>query len=459
MSEDLLDNDEELDVYPLPDWWVESLSDEDEDLIEKARTHKYISKEPDHKGGWRYKYEEAKNKLTKQDEDIIIDYCEFLHSELNSELRKPAGVKSLEKKAEQLSQALGKLPNYTGLVTRFQPLTENQISGILSKIGESITFKAFTSTSKIEDVSKKKSTDVVLKIESKTGKDISGISSRSEEQEVLFDKMTSFKIKSFDGKVLHLEEINKLEEDRYESIRVSAKQVISGERKLKRLSQAEELGRITGGIRAVEATLLLRGSEGSGGEVTKDDARRQEEILIKYAEDHDLMMDVNGDPKYEYISSGAESRVYYNSSESMTDEDFASYPGYVVKVVDYTAFSRTPLEYLDDRVALHNFLFPEAAYEVIGFHKNFNDFKFIVRQPFVHGEPVSSQELIEEMAKRGFENPTPRLFLNSDYVVDDLHSGNMVKTAKGNIVVFDPIVCLRTEEDEGNRVYNNIEIE
>lgn len=170
--------------------------------IVKAMNHKYIRKEPDGKGGWTYIYEEEKNKLSQVQIETIQEYCEFDYEKINSELRMPVGDEDLEVKANKLSAALSKLPGYKGEVIRFQPLNKD------IKIGDVVTFKAFTSTSKKLDLSKKKSGDKVFKISSINGKDISEISSRPEENEVLFDKGTKFKLNRIEGDTYYFEESN-----------------------------------------------------------------------------------------------------------------------------------------------------------------------------------------------------------------------------------------------------------
>lgn len=143
--------------------------------------------------------------LTKSDIDAIEQYAEFDYIEINSELRMPT-EDSLSNKVKILSKALNKLPNYKGEVTRFQLIYPPTKLLLERNIGKTVTFKSFTSASKIENLSKKKSTDSILKLISKTGKDISKISSRPEEQEVVFDKGTRFTLTKIKNDVYYFTE-------------------------------------------------------------------------------------------------------------------------------------------------------------------------------------------------------------------------------------------------------------
>lgn len=177
--------------------------------IEKARGGIYKDTPENRKlgrVGQKYGSKKEEPYLTKEDFDIIEEYCEFLHQHINSELRTPVGDEELETKSEKLSKALSKLPNYKGEVVRFQPISKEVVDFLEDNIGFSIKFKAFTSTSKIEDLSKKKSSDKYLKIISHSGKDISNISNRPEEKEVLFDKETYFKFLGKENEIFLFEE-------------------------------------------------------------------------------------------------------------------------------------------------------------------------------------------------------------------------------------------------------------
>ena len=171
-----------------------------------------------------------KESLSKFDKDLIEEYTESLHESLNSELRQPIGDPDLEEKANDLSEAINKLPDFKGNVIRFQPINEITLKMLNSNIGKVITFKAFTSTSKIEDLSKKKKNDFIFKIKSNSGKDISSYSSREEEQEVLFDKGSKFKLISIDNNILNFEQnIDKKDTQKSEEVDLEkAKDQIKG---------------------------------------------------------------------------------------------------------------------------------------------------------------------------------------------------------------------------------------
>lgn len=64
-------------------------------------------------------------------------------------------------------------------------------------------------------------------------------------------------------------------------------------------------------------------------------------------------------------------------------------PGKVLKVVDYKRHSHTPLQYLDDRITLHNDI-SDVPYKLVGFTTTENfmgkpTFAMVVEQTFVQG--------------------------------------------------------------------------
>jgi len=223
--------------------------------------------------------------------------------------------------------------------------------------------------------------------------------------------------------------------------------------RIKRLSPEEEQGRIAGGKRLCEATYIAgRGdrtnTENQGANrISKDE---QIERLLKYGRHEDLMFKPTYSEKIGlYLDNGAEQYVY------MRDGD-----PYVTKFNNLN-FHETPLEFFD-RLALHNYLFPEAQYELIGFSELYSQdacFSVVITQPYVIAtRGANRDEVIPEMQKMGFTHQGGDTYLSPDYIVEDLHPGNALITPQGQIAIIDPVIYLNTPEEDfdGKRVIGGI---
>ncbi len=124
---------------------------------------------------------------------------------------------------------------------------------------------------------------------------------------------------------------------------------------------------------------------------------------------------------------------------------------------------------MDNRVSLHNYLFPDTAYTLAGF-TNTEDFTgnkqfaFVVEQPFVQGRYINFDKDLEgfksALEKGGFtfevENFKP-LLVNKDYIVEDLHQENILVTKQGNFRFIDTVPSLNTKKSKyrGARLYGD----
>jgi len=198
-----------------------------------------------------------------------------------------------------------------------------------------------------------------------------------------------------------------------------------------RLLLAIEEGRTLGGIRNVEATEILRRSEDAG-------FRTHERRLTEYAKENDCWFDLKYiKDNFKYLGSGAEADVFLDKDGK-----------YVLKVVNYSAFSETPLDYLNNRISVHNFIFPATAYCLIGFTYSEEigeeGFYFITRQPFIDSKKPrpSQQEIDDYMEKRGFVINDGTCIIEG-YVISDLAPRNFVKDNDGNLFCIDPLIRYR----------------
>ena len=200
---------------------------------------------------------------------------------------------------------------------------------------------------------------------------------------------------------------------------------------IERLLLAIEEGRAFGGIRNVEATEILRRSK-------ETDFGAHERRLTKYAIENGCWFDLKEDIKntFKYLGSGAESDVYLDNDGK-----------HVLKVVNYRAFSETPLEFLNNRISVHNAIFPGTAYELVGFTYSHEideeGFYFITRQDFIDSrKPRPTQEEIDEyMEKRGFVIRDDSCVIEG-YLITDLAPRNFVKDNDGKLYCIDPMIRL-----------------
>ena len=110
----------------------------------------------------------------------------------------------IQRNLPRIDKSLAKLPNYEGTTYRILNWGAYEKSmmhefAAKHKVGSTVTYKGFTSTSKIKtspyfDYSKPKARTVRIKFQSKRGKDVSKYSRAPEEAEVTFGRNTKFRV-------------------------------------------------------------------------------------------------------------------------------------------------------------------------------------------------------------------------------------------------------------------------
>ncbi|MEG8183778.1 hypothetical protein GZH49_35505 [Nocardia terpenica] len=133
---------------------------------------------------------------TQKDTAALTDYTSSGGRELNAAIRdgRIKDSDALQFRTDNINEALSKLPDYRGPVTR---RVEDLPPDVLARYqpGSSVTEEAFTSTSKSPEVSKAFGSDVEFQIFSKTGKDVTQYAgANAQEQEVLFRSGTNFDV-------------------------------------------------------------------------------------------------------------------------------------------------------------------------------------------------------------------------------------------------------------------------
>jgi hypothetical protein len=255
----------------------------------------------------------------------------------------------------------------------------------------------------------------------------------------------------------------------YDKLKQYADRIERGTATLNRLSLAEEIGRLSGGRSNVEASLVLghstanqcvatrAGSSSTGKADQHDDRTKQEYLLEQWARHEGIFEDWDvATKRIPYDLTGTEAKVYQGNTDDT-----------VIKITYPYIFSNTPIEFLDNRVALHNYLFPDTAYKLLGITRKGKAISFILEQPRINepawhmdfSNPQQMEHYTSELDKYGFNmlKHDPTVIYNADYVVKDLHEDNILIDECGNLFFIDTVPVLNTAKEGfgGTRKYGN----
>lgn len=141
---------------------------------------------------------------------------------------------------------------------------------------------------------------------------------------------------------------------------------------------------------------------------------QEEKRIIEFANKNSLW--INNIDFSNYVSEGAEQKVY------LKDEK------HVVKLND--AIYYTSWEDYFHNLILHNFFFPDTAYELLGFTRDDNDVLFaVVQQAFVMNNSITDLHQVKVfLTKNGFLNTRSNDYFNPDLgiILEDLHDENVL---------------------------------
>ncbi len=179
------------------------------------------------------------------------------------------------------------------------------------------------------------------------------------------------------------------------------------------------------------AASFLRESKKASGSIETIKFSKDEEDaqLISWIEQNNLWQKAPDEERY--LSRGAEQRVYL-------DNDGLS----VVKLNDII-FYENWTDYFHS-LLIHNFLFPETAYELIGFYTENSVVHAVVKQAFVQITETTNPESVKNfLLENGFT-----LKKNNDYfhegagiIIEDLHDENVL-TNNGVLFFIDTVIYL-----------------
>lgn len=170
-------------------------------------------------------------------------------------------------------------------------------------------------------------------------------------------------------------------------------------------------------IQAVSS--YLRGSKSSSKMVENQLKNKVQETkrLLEYAEKQKLVF--NNINKKNYISEGAEQKVYIKNKD------------YVLKLNDAIYYASWEDYFLN--LLLHNYFFADTAYQFLGFYKDEETLYAVVKQPFVEADQFTDLKNVNDfLMSNGFENTR-----NHDYyhpklgiILEDLHDENVLTKEK-----------------------------
>ncbi len=229
------------------------------------------------------------------------------------------------------------------------------------------------------------------------------------------------------------------------------------------VSPEAEQGRARGGSLLLGATRIAAASQSAGAkDKIREPLNRKERArfseLIRPLEEA-VLRSFALETDY-YISEEAFSTAFTERkiAEGAEQQVYHSYDGVHVLKTNDAIMHGSWLEFFN-RLAVHNWLFPEVAYLLTGFTQVKGRFAAIVQQPFLQSDRGATRNEIEpDLAARGF-----RRTRNDDYysaglgiILEDLHDENVLVTENGHYLYFDPVVYLETPKMalDGNRVYH-----
>ncbi|MGB3589907.1 MAG: hypothetical protein WBA23_25385 [Tunicatimonas sp.] len=177
----------------------------------------------------------------------------------------------------------------------------------------------------------------------------------------------------------------------------------------------------------------LKASTPAGAVVEADQQYKQQETarLVEYAEQNEFW--VNGISFSNFVSAGAEQRVYIKDGRS------------VYKLND-SIYYASWVDYLHN-LLLNNFFFPDTAYQLVGFYRQENTLYAVVTQPFVRANQPTDLSLVKAfMNNNGFENTRNHDYYNPELgiILEDLHDENVL-TQNGILFFIDTVFYVKPE--------------
>lgn len=136
----------------------------------------------------------------------------------------------------------------------------------------------------------------------------------------------------------------------------------------------------------------------------------------------------------EYLTQGGEAKVYLGPDQR-----------HVIKTNDAIYYA-TWAEYFNSLV-IHNLLFPNTTYSLLGFIEINNSLCVMLKQPFIEGEQAELEDIKELLTFNDFVNTKRQDYYNEEFglVLEDMHDENVV--AKDDVLFFIDTVFYMMRKD------------
>ena len=142
---------------------------------------------------------------------------------------------------------------------------------------------------------------------------------------------------------------------------------------------------------------------------------KQTGLLEKYSSEKNLWItDLPGEDRY--LTRGGEARVYLHADNKN-----------VIKLNDAIYYA-TWLEFLNS-ILLHNLIFENTAYTLLGFAKENNMLYAILKQPFITSDALVELEDIKKLLHfNDFENSKRNDYIHRELglILEDMHDENVI---------------------------------
>lgn len=141
----------------------------------------------------------------------------------------------------------------------------------------------------------------------------------------------------------------------------------------------------------------------------------QVEFLTRFCDQHQWWVKQLPD-EGRYLTRGGEAKVYL-------DDDNKS----VIKLNDAVYYA-TWLEYFNS-VVLHNLIFKDTAYSLMGFTNKNGVFQVVLKQPFIISDsPVNLEDIRKILTFNGFENTRRNDYFHKELglILEDMHDENVI---------------------------------
>jgi len=213
----------------------------------------------------------------------------------------------------------------------------------------------------------------------------------------------------------------------------------------------QEVGTGITGILAKAEALISGSSQGTSVQSFKDrleqfqvrqsEGKEQEQAVESWAKEEGIWLNdytdnkANPYPSLETMLS-SEYEESYGGSESYVYQDKEHQE--VVKAISLLHCDDN-VQIALDRMVLHNQLFPNTAYSIIGFGRDsLGHFRIIAKQKFVQGESASSEEIKNFAEKLGLREEQGWWYSQDGlFKITDLSPLNVLKDINGELQVID----------------------